>query len=167
MSLASIETGEWVGVDTNILVYANQRKSDECVAFLRRCALRDVRGIVPMPIVAEMVHTLMLIEAKENGWLRKSNPARGLAARPDLVRKLVRSETEVREFLNLGLRLEPALPADVLEAVRVQRESGLLTNDALLLAVLRRLNVKSLATADAAFRDIPGWTVFSPDDIHG
>jgi len=83
----------------------------------------------------------------------------------DLVRKLARSEIQVREFLNLGLRLEPVFPADVLEAVRVQRESGLLTNDSLLLAVLRRLNVRILATADTAFRDISGWIVLSPDDV--
>ena len=165
MSLDRIESGEWVGIDTNILIYANQRKSDECVDFLRRCVIRDVRGIVPMPMVAEMIHTLMLIEARENGWLRKSNPARALGERPDLVRKLARSEIQVREFLNLGLRLEPVFPADVLEAVRVQRESGLLTNDSLLLAVLRRLNVRILVTADTAFRDIPGFALFAPDDI--
>ena len=165
MQLPDIKDGEWVVIDTNILVYANQQKSAECAQLLRRCALRDVRAIVPMPMVAELVHTLMLIEARENGWIERSNPSRSLAEHPDAVRRLSRYETQMHEFLGIGLRLEPALPTDILGAMGIQREFGLLTNDALLVAVARRLNCTAVASADKAFRDLRGFLVYSPADI--
>lgn len=165
MKLTEIRASEWVVIDTNILVYANQQKCPECIQLLKRCAQREVRGIVPMPMVAELVHTLMLIEARENGWIERSNPARALAEKPELVRRLARYENQVREFLGIGLRLEPATATDILETMSIQREFGLLTNDALLLAIARRLNCSAIATADAAFRSVTGFVVYAPEDV--
>ncbi|MDH7513474.1 MAG: type II toxin-antitoxin system VapC family toxin [Clostridiales bacterium] len=165
MTLAEIPEGEGVAIDTNILVYANQGQSDECIKFLRRCACGDLHGIVPLPMVAELVHALMLIEARENNWIERQNPSRALAGRPDLIRRLVRYEIQVREFFGIGLRIEPAQGADVLEALRVQREVGLLTNDALLLAVARRLNCISVASADKTIAAAPGFTFYAPGDV--
>ena len=107
----------------------------------------------------------MLIEARENNWIERANPSRALAERPDLVRRLSRYESQVREFFGIGLRVEPAMAPDVLEAVRIQHETGLLTNDALLLAVARRLNIESIATADKAIAAAPGFSIYAPGDI--
>jgi len=159
-----IEGGTWVAVDTNILVYANQRRSLECISFLERCASGELQGVVPLPMVAELVHALMLIEARENNWIERANPARALAERPDLVRRLSRYEIRMREFFAMGLRIEPVGKIDVLEAMRIQREAGLLTNDALLLACARRLNCEAVASADRAVARAPGFAVFAPTD---
>lgn len=167
MNLSEIRAGEWVVIDTNILVYANQQKSAEAVQLLRRCAAREVRGIVPMPMVAELVHTLMLIEARENGWIEKSNPARALSEHPELVQRLSRYEAQIREFMGIGLRIETATMVDILETMNIQREYGLLTNDALLLAVARRLNCSAIASADQAFKTIKGVLVYQPSDLEG
>jgi predicted nucleic acid-binding protein len=116
-------------------------------------------------MVVELVHALMLIEARENNWIERQNPSRALAARPDLIRRLIRYEIQVREFFGIGLRIEPALAADVFEAMRIQREAGLLTNDALLLAVARRLNCGIIASADKSIAAAPGFTVYGPSDV--
>ena len=165
MKLPEIRSGERVVIDINILVYANQKKSAECIQLLKRCASREVLGIVPMPMAAELIHTLMLIEARENGWIERSNPARALTERPELVRRLSRYEIQVREFLGIGLRIEPATQVDILEAMNIQRAFGLLTNDALLLAIARRLNCSALASADKAFAMTKGIVVYVPDDL--
>jgi predicted nucleic acid-binding protein len=165
MTLAQIPDEEWVVIDTNILIYANQGQSPDCIEFLRRCASGVLQGIVPLPMVAELVHALMLIEARENKWIGRQNPSRALAARPDLVRRLIRYETQVREFFGMGLRIEPALAADIIDAMRIQREAGLLTNDALLLAVARRLNCSAIASADKTIASAPGFTIYSPSDV--
>jgi len=115
-------------------------------------------------MVAELVHALMLIEARENNWIERANAARALAERPDLVRRLTRYEIQMREFFGIGLRIEPAGAADILEAMRIHKEAGLLTNDALLLAVARRLNCEAVASADKAIAQAPGFRVFSPAD---
>ena len=163
--LPSIRGGAWVAVDTNILVYANQRTSLECVSFLERCASGEIRGVVPAPMVAELVHALMLIEARENNWIERANPARALSERPDLVRRLTRYEDRMREFFGIGMRIEPVGAADFLEAMRIQKEAGLLTNDALLLAVARRLNCEAVASADRAIARAPGFAVFAHSDL--
>jgi predicted nucleic acid-binding protein len=163
--LPSLRGGAWVAVDTNILVYANQRRSLECVGFLERCASGELQGVVPSPMVAELAHALMLIEARENNWIERGNPARALSERPDLICRLTRYEARMREFFGIGLRIEPVGTADFLEAMRIQKEAGLLTNDALLLAVARRLNCEAVATADRAIAQAPGFAVFSPADL--
>ncbi len=162
--LSSIRAGAWVAIDTNVLVYANQRRSPECIDFIKRCVSGEIQGVVPFPMVAELVHALMLIEARENNWIERTNAARALAARPDLVRRLTRYEIQLREFFGIGLRIEPTGGADILEAMRIQKEAGLLTNDALLLAVARRLNCEAVASADKAIAQAHGFRVFSPAD---
>ena len=165
MKLSLIKNDEEVFIDTNILVYANQRKSDECKKLLRRCAVREVKGIVAMPVVAELAHALMIMEARENGWIERGNPARALSERPEIVRRLNAYQTQLHEFLGIGLRIEPAVRIDILGMMSIQREFGLLTNDALLLAVARRLNCRSVVTADKAFDRVTGFLVYSPDDL--
>jgi predicted nucleic acid-binding protein len=162
MKLSDICTGEWVVIDTGILVYANQQKCQECIQLLKRCAQRDVRGIVPMPVVTDLVHTLMLIEARENNWVEPTTAARTLADKPDLVRRLSRYENQVREFLGIGLRLEPTTSPDILEAMSIQREFGLFTNDALLLAIARRLNCTAIATTRPSLTRTRGFAIYQP-----
>lgn len=163
--LSAISPGAWVAIDTNVIVYANQRRSPECIELLKRCASGELQGIVPVPMVAELVHTLMLIEARENNWTDRANAARALAERPDLVRRLVRYEIQMKEFFGVGLRIEPVGAADILEAMKIQKEAGLLTNDALLLAVARRLNCEAVASADKMIALAPDFNVFSPADL--
>ena len=163
--LSSIPAGTWVTIDANILVYANQRRSPECIGLLERCASGELQGVVPSPMVAELVHSLMLIEARENNWIERANPARALSERPDLVRRLTRYEARMREFFGIGLRVEPVGTVDFLEAMRIQKEAGLLANDALLLAVARRLNCDAVASADKAIARAPGFAVHAPADI--
>ena len=107
----------------------------------------------------------MPIEARENKWIDRQNPSRTLAVRPDLMRRLIRHETQAREFFGMGLRIKPALAADILEAMRIQREAGLLTNDALLLAVARRLNCVAIASAEKTIASAPGFTIYTPSDV--
>lgn len=165
MNLSKIRSGEVVAIDTNILIYANQQESLECVKLLERCACAEVSGIVPMPMVAELMHTLMLIEARENGWITRTNPSRALAEKPHFVQRLTIYEKQMHQFLGIGFRLESVTRVDVVEALSIQREFGLLTNDSLLLAVARRLNCDNIASADKAFQKLRGFSVYTPSDL--
>ena len=166
MKLGDIKSGEMVILDANILIYANQQKSDECIRLLNRCARNEVKGVVPMPMVAELMHTLMLIEARENGWIDRPNPSRALSEKPELVQRLSNYEKQMHQFLGIGLRLETVLAVDFIEALGLQREFGLLTNDSLLVAIARRLNCDSLVSADNAFKKLKGFVVFVPEDLN-
>ncbi|NLF40199.1 type II toxin-antitoxin system VapC family toxin [bacterium] len=165
MNLHDIRTGDVAILDANILVYANQQISPQCAALLARCARGDVTGIVPMPMAAELMHALMLIEARQTGEVDRPMPAQVLAEKPDAVKRLLNYQRQMHEFLAMGLRIEPAIPTDLIEAMAVQREFGLLTNDALLVAIARRFNCDAIASADKAFQRLRGFIVCAPDDL--
>lgn len=165
MKLSEIHNDELVVIDTNILVYANEQRSQQCVQLLQRCSRDEVTGIVPMPMVGELMHTLMLIEARENGWIDRPNPSRVLSEKPDRIRRLTNYEKQMHQFFGIGFRLESIVMIDFIESMRIRREFGLLTNDSLLAAVARRLNCDAVATADKAFQRLTGFGVYAPDDL--
>ena len=83
-----------------------------------------------------------------------------------MVRQLVRYRTVLRDLTQLGVNVLPMTYRD-LHASREYRERfGLLTNDSLLLAVMRRERIADLATNDADFEQIPGITVWMPAPPH-
>jgi predicted nucleic acid-binding protein len=165
MNLDHIRGGEAVLVDANVIIYAIQRASGQCRRMLDRCATEEVRGILPLHILAEVMHRLMLAEAQDYHWVRTPNPARGLAQKPERIRALHRHATAIRDLLGVGLVLEPLEREDFLTALAISREAGLLTNDALLVAVGYRLRILALASADRQFARVKGLTLYSPDDL--
>jgi predicted nucleic acid-binding protein len=165
MNLDNIRNGESVTIDANVFLYAMQQESEQCKRFLTRCAQEEIIGVLPVHILAEVTHQLMIAEARDNGWIKGSNPARQLAEQPERVRALTRYETLVRDILGIGLSIEPIEREDFITAMGVQRQSGLLTNDALLVAVGQRLRTNSIASADKTFSRVNGILLYSPDDL--
>lgn len=153
-------------IDANIILYALRGKSEQCRSLIRRCAGGEVNGIITSQVLAEITHWLMLAEACEFGWAGGSNPARRLAEKPERIKVLKRYEQAVTGILATGIRLEPVEKTDFFLMLKVQRESGLLTNDALLIACAERLRVQAVASADKHLEGVPGIVLYSPDDIH-
>jgi predicted nucleic acid-binding protein len=88
-----------------------------------------------------------------------------LREQPDRVRALIRYEGMVRDLLSLGLNLESLQREDFLSAMMVQRQAGLLTNEALLVAVGQRLRAQAIASTNSLFGRVQGMLLYSPDDI--
>jgi predicted nucleic acid-binding protein len=165
MKLHHIPQHQSVLLDANILLYASQRASRQCVRLLERCAQDEVIGILPMHTLAEVMHLLMIAEARDLGLVRGPNPARQLSEQPSRVKSLSRYESAVRDLLSIGLVMEPLVREDFITAMSMQRQFGLLTNDALFAALGSRLRVTSIVSADAVFRDVRGFLLYEPDDL--
>ena len=165
MNLLQIPSEQPVIIDANILVYANQRVSNQCIKLLEKCSNNEAYGILPVHILAEVMHVLMLAEAKDLGLVKGANTARQLSENPRKIKALNRYESLIRDLLAIGLQLESLQREDFLTAMHLQREHGLLTNDALFLAIALRLRVTSIISADSAFKNIPGIIQYSPDDL--
>jgi predicted nucleic acid-binding protein len=164
MNLAEIRNGTRVFVDANIIIYAVQRVSAQCVDFLAACARGDVEGVLTTTVVAEVCHRRMIQEAQARG-LVAANPARALAGRGALIGQLTVYADDVRDLLGGGLLVEPTLPEDFHLALEFQRRFGLLTIDSLNLAAARRLGIKAIATANGGFATVSGFLVHKPDDL--
>jgi predicted nucleic acid-binding protein len=165
MNLNDIKTGSNVIIDANIFIYALQKSSQQCERLLDRCIDEELYGIVPLHVLAEVMHRMMIAEARDNNWISGSNPTKRLSEQPDRIRALVRYENKTKDLLAMGLQMEPVIQEDFISAMIVQRQAGLMTNDALLVAVCQRLRINAIASADTKLREIPGIFLFSPDDI--
>ncbi len=166
MNLLKIPVEQPVIIDANILIYANQKASIQCVKLLERCANNEVFGILPTHILAEVMHVLMLAEARDVGLIKGSNPAKQLSENPQIVKSLNRYESLLRDLLAIGLQLEPLQREDFITAMSLQRQYGLLTNDALFLAIATRLRITAVVSADSIFKNIQGIIHYSPDDLN-
>lgn len=66
------------------------------------------------------------------------------------------------ELAGMGLRLLPADAAILVEATLISARLGLLTNDALIVALMRRHSLSNLVTNDDDFDGITDLTVWKP-----
>ena len=82
------------------------------------------------------------------------------------MKSLNRYESLIRDLLAIGLQLEPLQREDFITALTLQRQYGLLTNDALFLAIATRLRVTSIVSADSVFKNVQGIFHYSPDDLN-
>jgi len=164
-NISALQSGQTALIDANILIYANQCLSKQCVNLLERCADNDILGVVPTHIAAEVMHILMIAEARELGIITGSNPAKQLSENPNKIKTLTRYETLMRDLFAIGLHIVETKKEDFVTAMSLQKKYGLLTNDSLFAAVGIRLRINSLVSADTIFSRIKEFTFYSPDDL--
>jgi predicted nucleic acid-binding protein len=166
MNLDEIPTGSLCVVDTNVLLYAEQGVSAQAQRLVRRCASGEIKVTLPQIVWQEFAHKLMLAEAMMRGLTSGGNPAARLANRPDAIRGLTLYKAKVQALRDLGFGFEPCQLDDLIDrGFRLQEELGLMTNDAVVLAVALRLDADALASSDKAFREITAPQVYSPTDL--
>jgi predicted nucleic acid-binding protein len=166
MNLDDIPSGSHCVLDTNILIYAEDGASLQTQRLLRRIEERDVTAVLPQPVWQETMHLLMIKEAIMLGHVRGPNPARQLAGKPDVVKRLMLYRDKVRALVTLGLGFEPCQEADLMtKALEIQERHGLLTNDSLIAAMALRIEADALVSADSRFRVVKELKFYSPSDL--
>jgi len=165
LTLDTLPDESSVFIDANIFVYYFTAASPACRGFLSRCAARVVHGVTSLPVLFEVAHRLMIIEAQEGQLVRGGNPGQKLARSPEIVRKLRRYEEWTLAIPRMGIEVEEVTQHDFITSLAVRRTIGLLTLDALVVAVMRRLRVAHLASADHAFRGVHGLVLLEPGDL--
>jgi len=166
VNLDDIPTGSLCVIDTNVLLYAEQGVSDQAQRLIRRCAKGDLSGTLPQTVWQELTHKLMLGEAMMKGYISGNNPASRLAMKPEAIRSLSLYRAKVQALVELGLGFEPCTLRDLTQtAFKMQEKYGLLTNDAMVLAVALRLEADVLVSSDKAFRSANEIAVHYPTDL--
>jgi predicted nucleic acid-binding protein len=161
-----IPAGSLCVVDTNVLLYAEQGVSAQAQRLVRRCASGELKATLPQTVWQELAHKLMLAEAMMRGLVSGPNPAARLAAKPDAIRSLSLYRTKVTSLVELGFGFEPCELRDLTErAFELQERYGLLTNDAVVLAVALRLKADVLVSSDKAFRGVSELEIYYPTDL--
>ncbi len=89
MRLADLQDGDRVFIDANIFIYHCGGRSQECKVLLERCARRDLLAYTSTPILAEVLHRLMVAEAIAKGLVTAKTAVRKLREQPELVKQLI------------------------------------------------------------------------------
>lgn len=165
MRLADLRPGDAVFVDANIFIYHFGTRSLECRVFLERCAGRELRGHTATPTLAEVAHRRMLAEAIQAGIVTAKTAVRRLKERPDLVMRLTRYNQDMGKILEMNLTILSLTPEAFSGSAAERTSHGLLTNDSLVVALMRANGLTKLATADGDLERIPGLEVYKPGDL--
>jgi predicted nucleic acid-binding protein len=163
--LAAIEEGSAIFIDANVFVYHFTGVSSECSELLGRCETRDLHGSTSVLVLGEVCHRLMMIEAVERKLVTPGNVARKLTRRPELVRQLEIYQESVEAIPSMGIEAVAFTGALTVEALRLQRRYGLLTNDSILVATMLDRGVRLLASADRRLAVVKEVEIAVPGDL--
>jgi predicted nucleic acid-binding protein len=108
------------------------------------------------------VHKIMLAEAAAAFSLDRAGLVNWLQRHRNRITELHQFREAADELLAVGMSVVPADGALLQEGARLSVEVGLLTNDALILALIQRHGLVHLATNDDDFDAAPGLTVWKP-----
>jgi predicted nucleic acid-binding protein len=166
MNLDDIPAGSLCVIDTNVLLYAEHGGSLQAQRLLRRIERRDLLGVLPQPVWQELSHKFMMAEAQMLGHTSGGNPARQLASKPEVVKRLSLYRDKIKALATLGLGFEPCTKADLMDkAFELQERYGFLTNDSVILAIALRLDADALVSADTRFQVTKDIRVYAPSDL--
>ncbi len=165
LTLADIPAGAAVFLDANILVYhfaPHPVFQPHCQKLVERCSTAELTGYTSAHVVSNVAHRMMTVEATDRfGW-----PAAGIVRRllrhPDDFRQLTRFRQAVDEIPGFGIQVVAITMPLVSAAAEISQQDGLLSGDALVVAVMREHGLVNLASHDADFDRISGLTRYAP-----
>jgi predicted nucleic acid-binding protein len=159
LSFGDIPAGTALFLDANTFVYAHSlhpQFGGPSARLLERIERQELSAFTSAHVLGETSHRLMTLEAcTVFGW-----PFPGIAARlrrhPTQAQTLALSRRAIDDILRSAVRVLAIDGPLIAEAGGASRRTGLLTNDALVVAVMQRHGLAHLASHDADFDRVPG-----------
>lgn len=165
MIFTDIPKGARLFVDANCLVYhfgPDPVVGPPCRELMERIDRKEIHAYTSTHILSDVAHRLMTMEAMTRlGW-----PATGIAPR------LRRHPTELKQLTDFRAAIETihnsklqifSVPADqVVVATSISQQFGLLSDDALIVALMQANGLVDLASNDADFDRVPMLTRYAP-----
>ena len=165
MTFSGIALGTELYIDANIFVYASNGASRECRDLLGRCERGEIEAYTGVHVLLEVAHRLMMIEAVDKGLVTPGNVPRKLRRRPELVSRLRDYSDAIRYILEIGIEILQVDAETLRMSASLRAQTGFLVNDAVSLAMMRRLDIRAIATNDMDFQRIEGLEVHIPNDL--
>ncbi len=163
--LRDIPQGAHCFVDANIFCYSFVSVpplTADCDDFIKRIERGEIAASTSSAVIAEAIHKVMLTEAVQAHGL----PHQGLAHRLQRKAQIIAALTEHKKVAPLiralNIHVEPVTLELLERAADCSVQHQLLTNDALIIAVMEKLNLSHIATNDDNFDSVAGLTVWKP-----
>ena len=166
MTLRNVPSRTKIFLDTNVLVFHFTRAhplSEDCTGLLQRIASRELVGITSAIVVAELLHRMMVVEAVERkGFQTSRETVEYLQATPDFVKTLQKHHGIPSALARMRIDIKLVDHIDLHTSKRFRQEHGFMTNDSLVLAVMKRYRIDDLATNDPDFQQVSQIQVWTP-----
>ncbi len=165
MTFDDIPAGSAVFVDANTFVYyfePHPTLGPPCAQLFQRIENNEIQGFTSAAILSDVVHRVMTLEAVNLFSRPLTGMAGWLKQHPAQVQQLSRHRLAVDDISLMGIVVLPVTGPLVSLAADVSRQFGLLTDDALVVSVMRNHGLTLLASHDADFDRLPGLTRYAP-----
>jgi predicted nucleic acid-binding protein len=165
MTFDDLLSGDAVFVDANILTYHCQPHpvlGPACTRLLQRIESQDLTGFSSTHVLAEVAHRLMTMEASVTFCWPFAGIGNRLRTNPNEVRRLSTFRVAVDALVLSKMHFLPVNAPLLARAAALSQSLGLLTNDALIVAVVQGNGLINVASHDADFDRVPGLTRFGP-----
>jgi predicted nucleic acid-binding protein len=165
VNFANLANGDSVFVDANTLTYhfePHARWGPACTQLLHRIENQQLAGYTSIQVLGEVSHRLMTIEAHRLLRWQIAGIGNRLRTNPAEVRKLGLFRTAVEHLLQSRLQILTITSAHLAAGVVLSQQVGLLTNDALIVAIMQAHGLDKIASNDADFDRVPGITRYAP-----
>ena len=165
MNFAAIPAGTSVFLDANVFVYSYTNEPSfgpACTDLLERIEFKQLQGYISAHILSDVAHRLMTLEACQAfGWSYTGIHSR-LRRHPAQLQQLQEFRKSLDDIIAIGIHVLPVHAADVLRGGDISLQHGLLSGDALVVAMMQTNGLTHLASNDADFDRVPGITRFAP-----
>jgi predicted nucleic acid-binding protein len=164
MTFADLVRGDSVFLDANTFVYHFEPHAvfgPHCTNLFRRIELQELSGSTSTPVLSEVAHRLMTMEASVL-FTWPSKIVQRLKQNPASVQQLSKFRSALQKVPLLGIHVFTIPPALLDPAAAISQQAGLLSNDALIVAVMQANGLTNLASNDADFDRVPGLTRYAP-----
>jgi predicted nucleic acid-binding protein len=165
MTFQDLVAGDVVFLDSNTFVYhfaPDPRWSAACGQLLQRIHNQEITGYTSATILSEVAHRLMTIEARiRHGWTAGKVLQR-LKQNPGIVQSLTGFRTSVASIVQSRVLILPVDSTLVVAATGISQQTGLLSNDASMIALMRSHGLTKLASNDGDLDSVPGITRYAP-----
>jgi predicted nucleic acid-binding protein len=165
MTFLDLVAGDAVFLDANTFVYhfaPDPRWSGPCGQLLQRIQNQEITGHTSAATLIEVAHRLMTVEARtRHGWT-SGKVLQRLKQNPHIVQTLTNSEAAVASINASRVHIYPVDSTLIVAATAISRQIGLLSNDALMVALMQANGLTKLASNDGDFDRVPGITRYAP-----
>ncbi len=165
MTFIDLVVGQAVFLDANTLVYHFQPHpvfGAACNQLITRIEQQELKGFTSTHILTEVAHRLMMLEGSTlPGW-GAAKVRQRLQRQPSAIQNLTQFRTAIDSALNSSIQILTVAPLLVLAAAAISQTAGLLSNDALVVALMQFNGLANLASHDADFDRVPGIIRYAP-----
>jgi predicted nucleic acid-binding protein len=165
MTFANLVAGDSVFVDSNTFVYhctLDPTHGQTCTDLLDRIGRGEVSGFTSTHVLTEVAHRLMALESARRSGKPKASTAKYLKGHLSEIQQLTAFRQAIEDLCasNLSILIVPSSLIPTMTAL--SQQIGLLSNDALIVAVMQANGLSKIASLDADFDRVPGITRYSP-----